>query len=126
MTGEREAREAAGRRAEHLAALWLRLKCYRILAKRFRAPGGEIDLVAAWPALGPIRRLAFVEVKQRHRGEALAEAISPRQRRRIEAAAQAFLGAHPKLAGLPLRFDGLFVTPGRLPRHAAGLWRFGE
>ena len=64
MTGERQAREAAGRRAERIAALWLRLKGYRILAERFRAPGGEIDLVAGWPTFGPLRRVAFVEVKQ--------------------------------------------------------------
>ena len=92
MTGERQAREAAGRRAERIAALWLRLKGYRILAHRFRAPGGEIDLIAAWPVFGVLRRVAFVEVKQRQSGAALAEAITPGQRRRIEAAAAAFLG----------------------------------
>ena len=38
--------EQGGRRAETLAAWWLRLKGYAILAQRVRTPVGEIDLVA--------------------------------------------------------------------------------
>ena len=65
MPGEddRRARRTAylfGQKAETLAALWLRLKGYRILARRFRAPPGEIDLVARRG-----RVLALVEVKAR-------------------------------------------------------------
>ena len=37
---------AAGQRAERLAALYLRLKGYRILARRYCVRGGEIDLIA--------------------------------------------------------------------------------
>jgi len=126
VSEDRASREAAGRRAERFAALWLRLKGYGILANRFRAPGGEIDLVAAWPLLGPVRSVVFVEVKHRDDEADFAEAIAPRQRRRIEAGADAFLGANPQLAGKPCRFDAVYVAPGHLPRHVANLWRRGE
>ena len=38
--------ERQGRRAESLAALWLRLIGWRILARRVRTPAGEVDLIA--------------------------------------------------------------------------------
>jgi Holliday junction resolvase-like predicted endonuclease len=37
---------ARGRAAEWKAALWLRAKGYRILARSFRVAGGELDIVA--------------------------------------------------------------------------------
>jgi len=126
MSEARQAREAAGRRAETLAALWLRLKGYRILKTRYRAPGGEIDLIAAWPFWGRPRLIAFVEVKLRRDEVAFVEAISPQQRRRIEAGAIGFQGAHPQLAQAACRFDAVFITPKRLPKHLPNLWRSGE
>ena len=52
--------ERGGRRAEALAALWLRLKGWTILARRVRTPVGEVDLIARRG-----RTIAFVEVKAR-------------------------------------------------------------
>ena len=75
-----------GRRAESLAAWWLRLKGYRILAREFRVPVGEIDLIARRGTI-----LAFVEVKARKTAEAAPDALQPRQQRRIARAAGAFL-----------------------------------
>ena len=43
---DRAAAEAQGRRAERIAAWWLRLKGWRIIARRVRTPAGEIDLIA--------------------------------------------------------------------------------
>ena len=57
---KRQRAESGGRRAETLAAWWLRLKGWRILATRARTPVGEVDLVARRG-----RTLAFVEVKAR-------------------------------------------------------------
>jgi putative endonuclease len=57
---KRQSAERGGRRAESLAAWWLRLKGWRILARRVRTPVGEIDLVARRG-----RTIAFVEVKAR-------------------------------------------------------------
>ncbi|HET9353392.1 MAG TPA: YraN family protein, partial [Sphingomicrobium sp.] len=41
----RQLAEARGRRAETIAAWWLRLRGWRILAQRVRVTGGEVDLV---------------------------------------------------------------------------------
>ena len=126
MSGTRQQREAAGRRAETLAALWLQLKGYRILGRRYRAPGGEIDLIVAWPFWTTPRVVAFVEVKQRADDAAFAEAIPPGQRRRIEAGGVAWLGANPAFAQVLCRYDAVFVMTGRPPRHVKSLWRRGE
>lgn len=118
MTARRRAAERRGRRGEALAAWWLRLKGYRILARGFRTPVGEIDLVARRG-----RVLAMVEVKRRARMASALEAIGPRQQARIARAAEAFLQRHRGLAGLELRFDSLVIVPGRRPRHLVDAWR---
>lgn len=107
-----------GRRAETLAAWWLRFKGYRILAQRFQVSVGEIDLVARRG-----RVLAVVEVKERASLEQAANAISPQQRHRIVRAAQAFVQRHPALATCDLRFDVVLIAPGRRPRHVPDAWR---
>lgn len=107
-----------GRWAESLAAWRLRLAGYRVVARNFRSPVGEIDLV--------VRRgrvLAFVEVKTRALLADAAESIRPAQQARIRNAAAAFLARHPALAGLDLRFDAVLVPPGRLPQHLPDAWR---
>jgi len=110
--------ERQGRAAETLAAWWLRAKGYRIAARRFRTPQGEIDLVAVRG-----NTLAFIEVKARRDGAEAETALGPRQRRRIADAAAAFLARRPKLAAHDIRFDAVFITPGRLPRHVPDAWR---
>ena len=117
----RENRQEArrrGQRAEVLAALWLRLKGYRILARGFRVPAGEIDLIARRGGV-----LALVEVKARPTLAAAREAISARQRARIARAAEAYVQRHPKLAGLALRFDAILLARGSLPRHIKSAWQ---
>ena len=114
----RGAREALGRWAESLAAWSLRLRGYRILARRFRTPLGEIDLVARRGRL-----LAFVEVKARCDLEQALVALSPRQRERTSRAAELFLLRRPDLAGHTLRFDLIAIRPWRLPRHLVDAWR---
>jgi putative endonuclease len=113
----RQAAERAGRRSEHLAAWWQRLKGYRIVARGFRSPLGEIDIVARRGGI-----LAFVEVKRRGSREAALEAILPRQQARIARAAQAFLQLRPQLGHLQPRFDALVLVPGRRPRHLVAAW----
>lgn len=109
---------ARGRRAERLAAWWLRLKGYRVLARGWRSPVGEIDLIVRRGAT-----LAVVEVKHRDSLAGAVEAIGPRQQRRLRRAAELFLQRHPELAGLELRFDALLLAPRQLPRHVADAWR---
>jgi putative endonuclease len=101
-----------GLSAESRAAAYLIAKGYRILGRRFRTPVGEIDIVARRRGV-----LVFVEVKARESLDAAAEAIGPRQRDRIIAAAQYWLVAHPQDGERAMRFDAILVVPGRLPRH---------
>jgi len=101
-----------GLSAESRAAAFLIAKGYRILARRFRTPHGEIDLVARRRNL-----VAFVEVKARENLDDAAYAVTPRQQARIIAAAQIWLMAHPEHDSYDLRFDAMLVAPRRLPRH---------
>ena len=119
----RAAKRRAFRRgllAETFCIWHLRLRGWRILARRYRVPSGEIDLVARRG-----RVLAAIEVKARADLGAAGEAVSPRQRRRVARALDHFLATRPDLAALDLRFDVMLVTPLRLPRHIADAWREG-
>ena len=109
---ERQVAFAFGLSAESRAAAYLVAKGYRIVARRFRSPVGEIDIVAR-------RRgtLIFVEVKARERLDDAAEAVVVRQQRRIIAAAEAWLASHPDDINLDMRFDVMLVAPKSLPRH---------
>lgn len=101
-----------GLRAESLAAVWLRLKFYKILARNFSASGGEIDLIA--------RRgdtIAFVEVKARPTLDLALVAIDAPKMRRISRAAGAWLAANGWATGLNYRGDAVYVAPWRAPRH---------
>ena len=101
-----------GLSAESRAAVFLIAKGYRILSRRFRTPVGEIDIVARRRGV-----LVFVEVKARERLDDAAEAVLPRQQRRIIAAAGAWLASHPDDANSDIRFDVVLVAPKSLPRH---------
>src|SRR5690554_5714671 len=89
-----------GLSAESRAAAFLIAKGYRIAARRFRTPVGEIDIVARRRNL-----LVFVEVKARMSLDAAAEAVTDRGRRRVAAAAEAWLARHPDDAMRDMRFD---------------------
>jgi putative endonuclease len=108
----RQIAERFGLSAESRAAALLLAKGYRIAARRFRSPVGEIDIVARRRGV-----LIFVEVKARDRLDAAAEAVTPRQRQRIIAAAEAWLAGHPEDAMCDIRFDVVLVAPRSLPRH---------
>ncbi|WP_334130435.1 YraN family protein [Sneathiella sp.] len=107
-----------GRWAELAAATLLRAKGYRILARGYRRPVGEVDIIARRG-----RVLVAAEVKSRARFADAIEAISPRQRRRVSRALEAFLQERPDLYGLDVRFDVLLVTSfRRLPQHIQAAW----
>jgi putative endonuclease len=101
-----------GLTAESRAAALLIGKGFRILARRWRSPVGEIDIVARRRRL-----LVFVEVKARDTLDEAAESLQARQQRRIAAAAEVWLAAHPDDALGDIRFDAILVAPGKLPRH---------
>lgn len=107
-----------GARAESLAALWLRLRGYRIAARRFSCPRGEIDLIARRG-----RVVAFIEVKYRADTASAGEAITAAKRARITAAARAWLAAHPDDALRDCRFDAVLMRPWRSPLLIEDAWR---
>ncbi len=112
MRRERQKARNYGLRAETLAALALRLKFYKILARNFVAPGGEIDLIVRRGGI-----LAFVEVKARPTLDEARSSIGATKAARISRAARAWLGANPQAVGHSFRGDAMFVAPGTWPRH---------
>ena len=107
-----------GLQAETVCVWWLRARGYRILARRFNASVGEIDIIARRGSL-----LAMVEVKARRGGDPADAVPSLRQRQRIARAAEAFMARSPRLAGCDIRFDLMVARPWRLPHHLEDAWR---
>lgn len=114
---QRRRNDAKGRRAETIAALFLQLKGYRILARRVQTRVGEIDLVARKGDT-----LVFVEVKARATLDSGLFALHPAARRRIEAASRVLA---PRYAGrcTTTRIDAVLVRPWALPVHMVAVWR---
>jgi len=104
----RIARQAAfriGVTAETRAAAYLVGRGYAIAARRFKSKVGEVDIVARRDA-----ELIFVEVKARRRLDDAAWSITPRQQKRIVAAAEAWLADHPDDGTCNIRFDVILVA----------------
>ena len=112
----REAAEKRGRGAETLACWWLRLHGWRILARRARVPGGEVDIIAR---RGKV--LAFVEVKARATEESAAMSLDAWRLRRVVVATERLAPRFLK-PGDDLRIDAVFIVPRRLPRHMPNIW----
>ncbi|WP_298671126.1 YraN family protein [uncultured Sphingomonas sp.] len=116
MSDTRAAAEAAGRRGERLAAWWLRLKGWKVVARRVRTPAGEVDLVAKRAGL-----VAFVEVKMRAHAADLDFAIDARRLARVAAAAEYLMPAYAT-DGEDIRVDVILLAPGQRPRHIENAW----
>ncbi len=112
MSRRRKKARAFGLHAESLAAAWLRLKFYKILARNFSAAGGEIDLIAR---RGDV--IAFVEVKARPSLEQAGFAIDAAKAARVSRAAGLWLVANRWAVGLSFRGDAVYIAPWRPPRH---------
>jgi putative endonuclease len=102
-------RHRAGRRGERAAERHLRRRGWTILARRWAAAGGEIDLVA-----GRGRQILLCEVKARSDPAALDEPLTAAQRRRMVRAARAWLAIHPLPPDAQVRMDLITVRLGRL------------
>jgi putative endonuclease len=116
---ERRKAEQKGRRGEVIAAWYLWLSGWRILARRQRVGAGEVDLVARKG-----RTVAFVEVKWRASSAALDLAIDARRLKRVARAAEALASRYAK-PGDDVRIDVILVAPGAWPRRIANAWQPG-
>ena len=106
-----------GHRGELLASLALMSKGFRIVARRYRTPVGEIDLIARRGDL-----VLIVEVKARQSLVAAMEAISRQSEHRIESAADLWLSRQRDFGRLSVRFDMVAVLPWRWPVHVANVF----
>ncbi|MGV3512052.1 MAG: YraN family protein [Novosphingobium sp.] len=111
--------EQQGRRAEWLAAWWLRLQGWRILAQRVKLKTGEVDLIARKG-----RTVAFVEVKWRRDASQLGASIDAHRLRRVAKAAEMLAGKHAG-PGDDVRIDVILMAPGTWPRRIANAWQPG-
>jgi len=107
---ERRRRHRSGLNAETIVAALLIASGHRILARRFKTPVGEIDLIAVKAG-----RIAFVEVKRRSTSEDCEAAITPMLRHRVRRAANLWLARNPRFQRHDIGFDLVFVVPWRFP-----------
>jgi putative endonuclease len=115
MTSALQRRRATflrGHRAEWIALLFLVMKGYRPLARRYAASGGEIDLIMVRGDT-----VAFVEVKARGLMDDARSAITARKRQRFSRAVRTWLTRNAWAADKTWRADAVFIAPGRWPQH---------
>jgi len=101
-----------GSAAEYIAAIFLMLKGYRVLALRYRTKLGEIDIIARKGDLA-----VFVEVKARADETGAVDAVSYASQKRIRAASDLWLARQRDYARLSQRYDIVAIVPRKLPRH---------
>jgi putative endonuclease len=99
-------RQQRGRRAEELAAEFLRAAGCEILQCNYRRRLGELDIVALTNGV-----LVVAEVRTRTSNAygGAAASVDRRKQRRITRAASQLLQQHTDLAHLPVRFDVVVV-----------------
>ncbi len=101
-----------GQLAETLAALFLMVKGYKILARRYKVKAGEIDIIALKG-----KRLAFVEVKLRSDREKALEALTTYQQKRIIHASKFWLSKHAYYRKFYVSYDYVIFVPWKIPSH---------
>jgi putative endonuclease len=112
MARDRKKAERRGHWAEVSALMLLRLKGYRLLARRFKSHHGEVDLI--------MRRgstTAFIEVKARPTHDDAVTSVNTYQSRRIAAAAGLWMMRDEKASQNHCRFDIVAVNSYLWPKH---------
>ncbi|SPH16904.1 hypothetical protein DEA8626_00418 [Defluviimonas aquaemixtae] len=93
-----------GRVAEQQVEADYARRGYRVVARRWRGRGGEIDLILRDGA-----RVVFVEVKRAETFAIAAERLTDRQMARIQAAAAEFVAGEPDGQDTDVAFDVALV-----------------
>ena len=101
------ARQQSGRRAEELAAEFLRAQGFEILQRNYLRRLGELDVIARRADL-----LVIAEVRTRSSAAfgGAAASVDRRKQQRITRAATALLQQRAELARLAVRFDVVVVS----------------
>lgn len=97
-----------GIQGEEQASRYLTKKGHRLLARNFRATGGELDIVTLDRKI-----LVFTEVKMRASrafGGPLA-AVTPTKQQRVARAAMQFIKIHREVIFDTIRFDVICILP---------------
>jgi putative endonuclease len=105
-----------GPRGEKIACRFLRRAGFRILAKNYRCPVGEADIIALDARAGAI---VFVEVKTRSSNAAVEpySAVNADKKRRMKKIAAYYVAKHPA-EDYAIRFDiiSIVANPGGEPK----------
>lgn len=117
MTARRKNTYRSGILAEYIAACYLFLKGYKIIAWRYKCAQGEIDLVVRKSGV-----LVFVEVKERPSLDAGLFAITPKMKGRITAAAKSYIAYHRRYENYAMRFDVIAISLPFSIRHLDNAW----
>ena len=103
--------------AESIAIVFLMLKGYSIVAKRYKTPLGEIDIIAK-----KAKSLIGIEVKARRKEFDISEVITRKQKKRIVNGIKMFLSKNQQYNDYTIRFDVIAVRPFRIPKHIINFW----
>lgn len=109
-SAERQSRYRRGQTSEFVASALLMAKGHRILARRYKTPSGEIDLITLKRG-----RVGFVEVKRRATLADCETSITPKLRQRVRRASDLWMARNTRYQGYDVGFDVVFVVPWLLP-----------
>ena len=109
-SAERQSRYRRGRSSEFVASALLMAQGHRILARRYKTPSGEIDLITLKRG-----RVGFVEVKRRATLADCETSITPKLRQRVRRASDLWMARNTRYQGYDVGFDVVFVVPWLLP-----------
>jgi putative endonuclease len=100
-------RKEIGQRGEDIAADYLRASGWRVLARNWRCPAGELDIIAR----DPHGVVVFCEVKSRRNTSFCEplEAITVKKLRKLRELAGHWLRTQPRYVG-KFRFDGIGIV----------------
>ena len=114
----RRTAERKGHKGETLATIFLMLKGYRIIARRYKTKLGEVDIIARKRDV-----VAMVEVKARASLLEAMDAVDNSTMRRIEAAGDIWLSKQRDYARLNIRYDLIAILPRKWPVHVESLFQ---
>ena len=112
-----------GHLGEYFAILFLMVKGYSILERRYKTKVGEIDIIAKKKNV-----TIFCEVKARADFESAVYSLTDKQKLRIRKAAEQYMShlkntyQNNKIENEIFRCDMILIVPWRLPKYIENTW----